>query len=81
MTWENTKRASRKAERRRLWHEARIAAAATPKQKAWAACGWLISEAWRAGRLDDALDWVLVKVHELREEERNDDDRDDGYAA
>jgi hypothetical protein len=79
VTWENTTRQRRKAGRRQAWHEQRIASAPTEKQQVWAACGWLISEAWRAGRLDDALDWVLTKVHEIREEEQT-NDRDD-YAA
>lgn len=80
MTWENTKRVKRKAENRRRHHEQQIAVAATPRHQLWAACAWLVSEAWKAGAIDEAIEWVLRKVHEIREEElQSHDDRD--YAA
>jgi hypothetical protein len=69
VTWENTKRVKAKARRRRDLHESRIAAAPTQKQKLSAACQWLISEAWRADSINDAVAYVLAYVHELREEE------------
>jgi hypothetical protein len=80
VTWENTSRRQRKARNRQTHHEARIGQAATDRQKLWAACGWLVSEAWKAGLLDDAIEWVLTKVHEIREEGTR-DDRDRDYAA
>ena len=61
-------RAERSAKRRQDWHEGRIAVAPTPKGRLWAACAWLVSEAWRANRLDEITEWVLTRVHELREE-------------
>jgi hypothetical protein len=47
--------------------------ARTPKQVLWEACGWLVSEAWRAGpdHLRRATDAVLAKVHEIRKEARS----------
>lgn len=61
-------RAAIKARRQRAFHEDRIGRAQTPKERLWRVCGWLVAEAWRAGRLDDATDAVLTKVHEIREE-------------
>lgn len=80
MTWENVKRAKKKAANRRRHHETQIASAPTPRRQLWAACAWLISEAWQAGLIDDALDWVLGKVHDIREKEAHTDDHHD-YAA
>jgi len=80
VTWENTKRAKRSAANRRDYHEERIATARTPRHKVWAACGWLVVEAWQAGLLDEALDWVLSKVHDIRDKEGS-DDRHRDYAA
>lgn len=77
--WINNKRAKRKADNRRRHHEALIEAAPTVRQKVWAACGWLVSEAGHANRLDDAFEAVMSKVHEIREEEQADDR--DNYAA
>jgi hypothetical protein len=70
--WINRARAKRKSSNRRDHHERQIEAARTPSQKIWAATGWLISEAQLAGRLDDALDAIVTKVHEIREEETHD---------
>jgi hypothetical protein len=80
VSWDNTGRHRRKATNRRIHHEARIGQAATDRQKLWAACGWLVSEAWKAGQLGVALGWVLGKVHEIREEAIRDDHERD-YAA
>ena len=79
MTWDNAKRVKRKAENRRRHHEDQIAAAPTPRRRLWAACGWLVSEAWHAGVIDQALDYVLTYVHDLRAKEESHDDYD--YAA
>lgn len=61
-------RAERAAKRREAWHGARVDEARTPRQRFWAAAGWLLSEAIRAGRVDDAVEVVLTKTHEIREE-------------
>ncbi len=66
MTRANT-RAARSEERRRAWHQGRVDAARTPKERLWAACGWLVAEAWRRGRVDDATETVLTAVHEITE--------------
>ncbi len=66
MTWENGLRERRRARRRQQAHEQRIADAPTSKKRLSAACQWLISEAWLAGTVDDALQHVLTYVHELR---------------
>jgi hypothetical protein len=71
-------RAQKKEARRQSWHQQRINDAETPRQQLWAACGWLVAEAWRARRLSDATDAVLAKVHEIREENTDDRNR---YAA
>lgn len=68
MTWANTKRAKTKAQRRRDYHDQRIAHADTSRKKLSALCGALISEAWLAGRVPEIHDWVTEKVHELRKE-------------
>lgn len=62
-------RAERAAERRLAWHQGRVDGARTRKEALWAACGWLVSEANRAGghELDAALEMVLNRVHEIRE--------------
>lgn len=60
-------RANRSEERRRRWHQSRVDDAQTPKQRLWAACGWLVAEAWRRNRVDDALETVLTAVHDIRE--------------
>lgn len=72
-------RADKARERRRLWHEARIEAARTPKARLWAACGWLVAEAWRLGRTDEAVEAVLSSVHNIREQEVSHDR--DAYRA
>lgn len=74
MTWENSKRVRKKSKNRERWHADRIAEADTKKVKLSAACQWLISEAWRAGVLDDALNYVMTYINELREEDTNDRD-------
>ena len=79
MTWINTKRIKRRAENRRRHHETLIATAADARQRLQAACGWLLSEAQHNNRLDEAAEWVLTRVHEIREEELTDDHHD--YAA
>lgn len=61
-------RAERAAARRKTWHESQVEAARTSRERFWRAAGWLVAEAWRLGRLDDATDAILTKVHELREE-------------
>jgi hypothetical protein len=63
-------RAQRSAERRRTWHESKLLTAGTPRARLWAACGWLASEASRAGskHLDDATEMVLTRVHKIRKE-------------
>lgn len=60
-------RANVRAKRQRVFHETRIDEAATPKQKLWRACSWLVAEAWRRNRIDNATETVLTAVHELRE--------------
>lgn len=62
--------AKRKAARRLAWHQDRVDNAPTPRQRLWAACGWLVAEAWRSNRLDDATEAVLTAVHEIREEQQ-----------
>lgn len=79
MSWENGKRDKRKAENRRQYHEKRISEAPTPRKQLWVACAWLVSEAWQAGLLDQALDHVLTYIHDLRVKEETDDRHD--YAA
>lgn len=79
MTWANTIRAKAKAKRRSDWHQTRIDDARTGKARLWAACSWLVSEAIKSGRLDEAFEHVITKVHDIRQEEI-DDDRND-YAA
>jgi hypothetical protein len=71
-------RAQKSAARRKAWHEEQMEQADTPRKRLWRACGWLVAEAWRTGRLSDAEDAVLAKVHEIREEAANDRH---GYAA
>ncbi|GIM88728.1 hypothetical protein [Paractinoplanes toevensis] len=68
MTWENTLRERRRAKRRKDHHEQVIAKADTSRKKLSAACGWLITEAWQAGRIAEVHAWVLEKVHEIRKE-------------
>ncbi len=74
MTWANTKRVRVKQGRRAAWHQQRIAEAGSEKRALSAACQWLISEAWLAGCLPDALDHVLTYIDQLRKEARHDDD-------
>jgi hypothetical protein len=74
VTWINTKRARRKARRSSEYHLRRIQTAETSRQKLSAACGWLISEAWQAGRVAEVHGWVIDKVHELRKEASKRDD-------
>lgn len=74
-----TPRARSRAKRQLDWHTKQIANAETPRERLWRACSWLVAEAWRAGRLEDATETVLTKVHDIREEEAS-RDRDD-YAA
>jgi hypothetical protein len=71
------KRADRAAQRRRDWHEGRIEQARTLRQRFWAACGWLASEARHRGdhELDAATEMVLTRVHEIREGDGDDRDR------
>jgi hypothetical protein len=76
VAWLNTKRIKRRAENRRRHHETLIQTASDPRQRMQAACGWLLSEAQHNDRLDDAAEWVLAKVHEIREEELHRDDHD-----
>jgi hypothetical protein len=71
-----TTRAQRSARRRAAWHQGRVDNAETEKGRLWAACGWLVSESWRLGRVGDATERVLTLVHEIREE-----DADDCHAA
>lgn len=73
MTWANTKRVKRRAQRRADWHQSRIDTASTQRQRVWAACAWLVSEAWRAGLLDEVFEHVMTKVHDIREKEANHD--------
>ncbi len=61
-------RTERSVRRRQEWHETRLAQAATPRERLWRACGWLVAEAWRIGRLDDATEAVLALIHNMREE-------------
>lgn len=61
-------RAERAASRREAWHQGQVDSAPTPRQQFWRACGWLASEACRTNRLDDAIETVLTKVREIREE-------------
>jgi hypothetical protein len=79
VSWANTTRQKRKAKRRADWHQVRIDTSPTEKQRLYAACAWLVSEAWRAGLLDEAFEHVMTKVHDIREKEANDDSHD--YAA
>ena len=81
-----TTRAQRSAERRRIFHENRIATADTPSAAIWAACGWLVAEGRRRGAehlaaaaeavtgltqlTTDQLDRVLTTIHDLRQEAR-----------
>ncbi|MEU8158069.1 hypothetical protein AB0B94_30820 [Micromonospora sp. NPDC048986] len=65
-----TKRAERSANRRGAWHQAQVNDAPTPRQRLWRACAWLVSEAWRANRLDDAIEAVMNAIDEIREEVR-----------
>jgi hypothetical protein len=82
VTWENTTRSARKAKRRADWHQSRVDDAPTGKARLWAACSWLVSEAIKAGRLDDAFEHVINKVHDIREEEASHDRADHSrYAA
>lgn len=60
-----------------MWHQSRVDDARTPKQRLWAACGWLVAEAWRRGRVDDATETVLTAVHEIRETDQNEEVRGD----
>lgn len=66
MTWENTIRPRRKASRRATLHQQRIDTAETSKKRLSAACQWLIAEAWQSDQVDDAFEYVMTRVHELR---------------
>lgn len=66
-------RADAAAARRRAWHQGEIDRAPTPKTRLWKVCGWLVAEAWRRGRVDEAEKAVLAKIRELRDEEVRDD--------
>jgi hypothetical protein len=70
--WINRSRARRKAENRRRRHQTLIDNAAAPTERLQAACGWLVSEAREAHRLDDAFDAVMNAINTIREEETND---------
>lgn len=80
MTWSNTKRAKRRAQNRRDWHQQRIDNAATGKQQLLAACAWLVSEAWQAGLITETFEYVMTKVHDIRDREVPTHDHD-SYAA
>jgi hypothetical protein len=74
-----TSRAQRAAARRTAWHQGRVGAAQTRRERFWAACGWLLAELIHADDrdgVDDATEMVLTRVHEVRE--GRDDNR---YAA
>lgn len=64
-------RANVSAARRRAWHEKRMKTASTLRGQLWAACSWLVAEAWRAGddAITDATDLVVGRVHEIRGED------------
>lgn len=66
-------RADVSADRRKAWHQGEIDRAKTPKARLWKVCGWLVAEAWRRGRVDEAEQLVLAKIRELRDEEVPDD--------
>ena len=70
-------RANASADRRKAWHEAEIDRAPTPKSRLWKVCGWLVAEAWRRGRVDEAEKTVMEKIRELRGETRDEEVRDD----
>lgn len=78
MTWENSRRGDRKADNRRRYHQGRVDQARTSKERLWAACSWLVVEAWKTGVLDEAVDHVLTYIHDLRAKEEH---RDHDYAA
>lgn len=72
-------RARKKAQRQLDWHTRQLDQAQTSRERLWRACSWLVAEAWRAGRLEDATETVLTKVHDIRDEEASHDR--DRYAA
>ncbi len=69
-----TPRARKRSKRQLDWHMTQLNQAGTPRERLWRACSWLVAEAWRAGRLDEATETVLTKVHDIREEAHTDDD-------
>ncbi|GAA0494595.1 hypothetical protein Ade02nite_20040 [Paractinoplanes deccanensis] len=73
MTWTNTKRVRRELRRRSDYHQERMAQAATSKQRLSAACQWLISEAWQAGRVAYAEQLVLEAINRIRKEANHHD--------
>lgn len=54
---------------RRMWHEAKVAQARTPKEALWALCHWLVAEAWHAGpdQLQTTTDMVRARIADLTE--------------
>lgn len=58
---------------RRRFHSARVAEAATPKERLWALCHWLVAESFQSGRLNETIEIVethlaeLIKARELAE--------------
>lgn len=53
-------------EKRRSFHQQRLAQARTPRERFWKAAAWLLVEAIRAGRLREATGWVLERVEEMQ---------------
>lgn len=62
-------RENRSRQRRQALYEGRLQAAETPKKRLWIVCGWLVSEAWRAGRLTEAETAVRETITNLCTEE------------
>jgi hypothetical protein len=62
-------RAEKSRANRRRYLQQRLAEAATPAQELWVACGGLVAEARRTGRVTDATRAVLDLIEDLRKQE------------
>jgi hypothetical protein len=62
-------RAEKSRANRRRYLQQQMAKAATPSQELWVACGGLVAEARRMGRVSDTTRAVLDLIENLRKQE------------